>query len=161
MTSVHSLRHEALNKIQQETKNWGPGVIRIEELDCRMKVFAGDPYCSGGCHGLMLDWLYMIKDRKPNLWNKLPPWAVVMGKYKGDVAADRIMVVGDCSEVTGKLKVRKKRRIKGCPPMHKDLVLWYFLKAGIVNPFLRLDLIFDAYPCLFFSLCKRLIKGRL
>jgi len=31
--------------------------------------------------------------------------------------------------------------------------------AGIVNPMFRLDLIFDAYPCLFFCWMRRLLKG--
>jgi hypothetical protein len=55
----------------------------------------------------------------------------------------------------------KREKVKGCPPKHKDLVLWLFLKAGIINPMLRLDLIMDAYPYLFLSCCRRLLKGRL
>jgi len=103
----------------------------------------------------------MIKDRKPELWKRLPPWTVVIGKYPGDVTADRVMIIGTCSKVQGRLTARRKRRIKGCPPKHKDLVLWMFLKTGILNPMFRFDLIIDAYPCLFFSRVKRLLKGRL
>jgi hypothetical protein len=51
-------------------------------------------------------------------------------------------------------------RVPGCPPKHKDIVLWFFLKAGILNPMVRLDLIWDAYPCLFFTWCRRFVKGR-
>jgi hypothetical protein len=29
-----------------------------------MNILVGEPYCIGGCHGVFLDWLYMIKDRK-------------------------------------------------------------------------------------------------
>jgi len=56
---------------------------------------------------------------------------------------------------------RKIRKIKGCPPRHKDLVLWLFLKAGILNPIFRADLIIDAYFFLFLSWIKRLIKERI
>jgi uncharacterized protein (DUF362 family) len=151
----------SLEKMRERTKDWKTGFIRVDEVNCGIKVLTGEPYCTGGCHGVFLDWLYMIKDRKPELWKRLPPWTVVIGKYPGDVTADRVMIIGTCSEVQGRLTARRKRRIKGCPPKHKDLVLWMFLKTGILNPLFRFDLIIDAYPCLFFSWVKRLLKGRL
>jgi len=126
-----------------------------------VRVLSGEPYCSGGCHGIFLDWLYMIKDRKPKLWNSLPAWTVVIGKYSGDVSAKRLMIIGTCSEIQGKVTARKRRKIKGCPPRHKDLVLWLFLKAGILNPLFRLDLIFDAYLFLFLSWLRRIVKERI
>ena len=147
-------------EIQTRTKDWKTEFKRVDEVDCNIKVLCGEPYCTGGCHGVFLDWLYMIKDRKPKLWKNLPPWTVVIGKYKGDVSTERLMVIGSCSEILGKVKARTRRKIRGCPPRHKDLVLWMFLKTGILNPLFRLDLIIDAYPLLFFSWCKRLFKGR-
>jgi uncharacterized protein (DUF362 family) len=150
----------ALTDIQEKTKNWDLGYIRADEVDCGIKVLCGEPYCIGGCHGVMLDWLYMIKDRKPKLWKKLPPWTIVMGKYKGDVSADKLMLIGSCTEIQGKVRAKKKRKIKGCPPKHKDLVLWFFLKTGIVNPLFRLDLIIDAYGFLFLTWFKRFITMR-
>jgi len=150
----------SLEEIQRKTKDWKTGFIKVDNVDCNIKVLSGKPYCTGGCHGVFLDWLYMIKDRKPRLWKKLPPWTVVIGKYRGDVSAERLMVIGSCSEIQGKVKARKRRKIKGCPPRHKDLVLWMFLKTGIMNPLFRLDLIIDAYPLLFFSWCKRFFSGR-
>jgi len=33
-------------------------------------------------------------------------------------------------------------------------------ETGIINPMFRLDLIIDAYPCLFFCWIRRLFKGR-
>lgn len=150
-----------LEEIQQKTKTWDTGFLKVNEVDCNMNILVGEPYCIGGCHGVFLDWLYMIKDRKKELWDKLPPWTVVMGKYKGDVTADRLMVIGSCSEVQGEIQARKRRKIKGCPPKHKDLVLWFFLKAGIINPLLKFDLVMDGYFYLFLSWLKRLIRGRL
>jgi uncharacterized protein (DUF362 family) len=151
----------SLQEIRKKTGDWDLGVMRVEEVRCGMEALCGEPYCDGGCHGILLDWLHMIKDRKPKLWRRLPAWTVVVGKYKGDVTAGRLMILGTCSEVQGSIKARRKARIKGCPPKHKDLVLWFFLKAGILNPLFRLDLIWDAYPCLFFSWCRRLLKGAL
>jgi hypothetical protein len=102
----------------------------------------------------------MIKDRKPELWTKLPDWTVVIGKYQGDVTAKRVLLVGSCTEIKGKVKAKRKIRIRGCPPKHKTLVLLLFLRAGIMNPLFRLDLIIDAYPFLFWTWFKRFITGR-
>jgi uncharacterized protein (DUF362 family) len=149
-----------LDELRQKTEGWETGVIRVDKVDCAITVLSGEPYCTGGCHGVFLDWLYMIKDRKPALWSKLPPWTVVIGKYAGDVSADKLLLLGSCTEVQGRISAKRKRRIRGCPPKHKTLVLLLFLKAGIINPIFRLDLIIDAYPFLFWTWFKRLVKGR-
>jgi len=151
----------SLEEICEKTKNLNTGFIRVEAAHENIRVINGEPYCPGGCQGVFLDWLYMIRDRKPELWAKLPAWTVVMGKYSGSIEARRLLILGDCTGVQGKIRARKKRRIRGCPPRHKSLVLWLLLKAGIVNPLFRLDLILDAYFFLFLSWVRRLLKGRL
>lgn len=151
----------SLEEIRQKTKNWDLGMVRVDEVDCNIKTIVGEPYCDGGCHGVFLDWLYMFKDRKPELWKNMPDWTVVIGKYSGDVSASRLMVIGTCSEIKGNVKARKKRKIRGCPPKHKDLVIWFILKAGIISPLFRPDLIIDSYLILFINWCKRLVRGRL
>jgi uncharacterized protein (DUF362 family) len=150
----------SLEELRERTKTWDTGFIRAEEVDCNIKILSGEPYCTGGCHGVFLDWLYMIKDRKPALWTKLPSWTAVIGEYKGDVAAERLLLIGACTKIDGRVSAKKKRRIRGCPPKHKTLVLLLLLKAGIINPLFRLDLIIDAYPFLFWTWFKRLVKGR-
>jgi len=150
-----------LDELKQKTKDWDLGLVRVDKADCGIKTIIGEPYCSGGCHGVFLDWLYMAKDRKPRLWKNLPPWTVVIGQYKGNVEAEKLMIIGTCSEIQGEVRARRLRKIKGCPPKHKDLVLWMLLKAGILNPFYRIDLILDAYFFLFISWCRRLVRGRL
>jgi uncharacterized protein (DUF362 family) len=150
----------SLEEVKARTKTWETGLIKVDDVDCNIKVLSGEPYCTGGCHGVFLDWLYMIKDRKPKLWQNLPSWTVVIGKYRGNVTADKLLLVGSCTGIEGQVSAKKKRRVRGCPPKHKTLVLWLFLKAGIVNPMFRFDLIIDAYPFLFLSWVKRFISGR-
>ncbi len=150
----------SLDEVRERTKTWETGFIKVDDVECGIKVLSGEPYCTGGCHGVFLDWLYMIKDRKPKLWRNLPSWTAVIGKYKGDVSADRLLFIGSCTQVEGTVSARIKRKVRGCPPKHKTLVLWLFLKAGIINPLFRLDLIIDGYPFLFLSWAKRLITGR-
>jgi len=64
----------SLSSLQDKTKDWNTGFIRVDDVDCGIEVLSGEPYCTGGCHGVFLDWLYMIKDRKQELWEHLPPW---------------------------------------------------------------------------------------
>jgi len=150
----------SLQEIRERTKTWETGFIRADDLDCNIKIRSGEPYCTGGCHGIFLDWLYMIKDRKPKLWAKLPAWTTVIGKYKGDITTDRLLLIGACTEIEGRVKAKRKVRIRGCPPKHKTLVLLLFLRAGIINPLFRFDLIIDSYPFLFWTWFKRFITGR-
>jgi uncharacterized protein (DUF362 family) len=150
----------SLQEIREKTKTWKTGFIRADDVDCPIKIRSGEPYCTGGCHGVFLDWLYMIRDRKPKLWVKLPDWTVVIGKYKGDLTAKRLLLIGACTEIDGRVKAKRKIRIRGCPPKHKTLVLLLFLRAGIINPLFRFDLIIDGYPFLFWTWFKRFITGR-
>ena len=150
----------SLQEIRERTKTWETGFIRADDVDCNIKIRSGEPYCTGGCHGVFLDWLYMIRDRKPRLWAKLPAWTTVIGKYKGDITADRVLLIGACTEIEGRVKAKRKIRIRGCPPKHKTLVLLLFLRAGIINPLFRFDLIIDSYPFLFWTWFKRFITGR-
>jgi uncharacterized protein (DUF362 family) len=150
----------SLEELQKKTKTWDTGYIRVDQVDCAFQILCGEPYCIGGCHGVFLDWLYMIKDRKPQLWTELPEWTVVIGKYKGEVNAKRVMIIGSCSEIIGKVDAKKIRRIKKCPPKHKSLVLGFVLKAGVFSPLFRWDLILDAYLFLFISWCRKILKGR-
>lgn len=149
-----------LQEIQKKTEAWETGYKKVDEVKTNITVLSGEPYCRGGCQGVFLDWLYMIKDRKPALWKNLPPWTVVIGQYTNNVSARNLMLVGTCTEIKSKVRAKRIRRIRGCPPRHKKIILLMFLKAGILSPMFRLDLIIDAYPLLFFSWCKRFIKAR-
>jgi hypothetical protein len=150
-----------LDQARERTATWDVNVIRVEEAHGNIRVLSGEPYCHGGCHGVFLDWLYMIKDRKPKLWRKLRSWTVVIGSYKGDVTADRVLLLGSCTAVDGRIRARKVRRINGCPPRHKTLVLGLFLKAGIWNPLIRPELVFDGYVYQGWAILRRFLKGRL
>jgi uncharacterized protein (DUF362 family) len=150
-----------LDEVRRATRDWDLGFRPVTEVPGNIRVLSGEPYCTGGCQGVFLDWLYMIQDRKPRLWADLPPWTAVIGDYPGDVAARRVLLLGTCTRVRGKVRARRKIRIRGCPPKHKTLVLWMFLKAGIINPLFRLDLIIDSYFFLFLSWLRRIVKERL
>ncbi|MDH4219170.1 MAG: DUF362 domain-containing protein [Candidatus Aminicenantes bacterium] len=41
----------SLEKMQERTSDWKTGFIRVDAVDCGIEVLAGEPYCTGGCHG--------------------------------------------------------------------------------------------------------------
>lgn len=149
----------SLNELKHITSARENGFKRVDAVEGPVKVFAGEPYCFGGCHGVFLDWLYMLKDRSPSTFQKRKEIAVVIGEFTGDVTAKKVIILGDCSKVRGRIEAKKISRIKGCPTRHKDLILYLLLKAGIRAPLFRPELLIDAYPLLFWSNLKGWIKN--
>lgn len=149
----------SIKELKEITSSKENGFKRVDSVDGPLKVFAGEPYCFGGCHGVFLDWLYMLKDRSPSTFEKRKEIAVVIGEFKGEIMAKKVIILGDCSKVEGKVKAKKITRIKGCPTRHKDLILHLLIKAGIRAPLFRPELLMDAYPFLFWSNLKGWIKN--
>ncbi|MEW6457082.1 MAG: DUF362 domain-containing protein [Acidobacteriota bacterium] len=150
-----------LEELRRKTGERDIGFIRVENLDGPIRVLSGEPYCIGGCQGIMLDWLYMLKDRAPSTFNKKRDLTVVIGEYNGDVSSKRIILLGDCTKVNGRIEAKRISRIKGCPVRHKDLILHFFLKTFIRAPLMRLDLLIDAYPFLWLSHLKGWVRERI
>jgi uncharacterized protein (DUF362 family) len=148
-----------LEELKKRTSVRENGFRRVDSVEGPVKVFAGEPYCFGGCHGVFLDWLYMLKDRAPLTFEKKKDIAVVIGEVEGDVKAKKVIIVGNCSKVKGNIKAKKISKIKGCPTRHKDIILYLLLKAGIKSPLFRIDLLIDAYPFLFLSNFKGFLKN--
>jgi uncharacterized protein (DUF362 family) len=149
----------SIEELKNKTKEVDNGFVRVDRVDGPFKVLSGEPYCTGGCQGIMLDWLYMLKDRALSKFNRKKDVTIVIGKYFGNIISKKVIFVGDCTEVNGKIQANKIMKIKGCPPRHKDLILHFFLKTGIRAPLMRLDLLIDAYPFLFWSHLKGKIKN--
>jgi hypothetical protein len=114
------------------------GFFPVEEFKCNFDIRSGVPYCIGGCHGIFLDWLHMVKDRKPNRLKRFPKLTVLIGKVKGPIEAKKVLLVGDCAKASNPVKAKKIKRIKGCPPTHKriiwDMMVKYLLFAPLVLP---------------------------
>ncbi len=150
-----------LEELKERTATRGTGFLKVDVLDSPVKVVSGESYCYGGCNGIMLDWLYMLKDRAPQSFKRKRDITVIIGRFKGEVESKKVILLGDCTEVEGILKAKKIFKIKGCPVKHKDIILHFFLKTFIRAPLLRPELLMDAYPLLWWSHFKGWIKERL
>jgi uncharacterized protein (DUF362 family) len=121
------------------------GYYPVHEFKCNFNIHSGTPYCTGGCHGIFLDWLHMIKDRTPNRLKKFPSIPVLIGKVNEPVESDRVLLVGDCAPASPGVKARKMVRIKGCPPTHKMIVLVMLLRFFLFAPLVLPSLIWDGF----------------
>jgi len=119
------------------------GFYPVDRFKCNFDIRSGTPYCTGGCHGIFLDWLHMVKDRKPKLLKRFPKLTVLIGKVKGPLEAKKVLMVGDCAKASHPVKSKKIVRIKGCPPSHKrivfDMMVHYRILAPLVLPSLIID----------------------
>jgi uncharacterized protein (DUF362 family) len=94
----------------------------LNELQTPIQFFAGvvpgtDIVCDGGCEAAVKGCLGTIEKRTPGSLARAKPGALIHGVYTGDVEVPDgpAVLVGDCTEVRGRLKAKKVKRIKGCP----------------------------------------------
>ncbi|MFQ6089771.1 MAG: DUF362 domain-containing protein [Candidatus Methanofastidiosia archaeon] len=158
LDDIEVLGDVALEDLKEITKKHENGYKRVDELSYNLDIRCGEPYCVGGCNGVFLDWIYMIKDRRSEIIEKLPNLPVVIGEYEGDVEGFRMVYIGDCAKVKGR-KPLLRVRIKGCPPAHRDIILKMWLFAGIRSPLVRVDTIYDSYVYGTYVWLKRKILG--
>ncbi len=130
------------------------GVFRIDQFPAmaaakgypvKLKFVRGEPFCPGGCHGIFLDWLFMLLDRQPEKLRRLPPLTVVLSHTQEEIVADRVLLVGNCAARSPHIRARQQKRIGGCPPSHRTIILWMAIHYGVLAPFFRPELIVDSY----------------
>lgn len=121
------------------------GFFPIEKYSCNFRIYSGEPYCVGGCQGIFLDWLHMIKDRNPKLFMRLPQLTVVIGKVKERIEANKVVMIGNCATASDNVKAKRIVRIRRCPPCHKRIVLAMLFHFLIFNPLVRPSLIIDGF----------------
>ena len=125
------------------------GNIPVEQFESNFDIKSGSPLCTGGCHGIFLDWLYMVKDRKPKLMKRFPKIPVIIGKIEESIQSKKVLLIGDCAKESPNIKASRVIKIKGCPPTHKWIVLNMLFHFFLFNPLVRPSLIWDgfvAYP---------------
>jgi uncharacterized protein (DUF362 family) len=138
-----------IQKAQAITSKLNFGFMPVDQFPSNFKIHSGTPYCTGGCHGIFLDWLHMIRDRSSGELKKFPKIPVLIGKVVQKIAAKRVLLVGNCAAASPNIDSKHVIRIPGCPPTHKAIVLLmmfrFFLFAPLVCPSLIIDS-FVLYP---------------
>lgn len=121
------------------------GYKPVDQFDCNFTIHCGNPYCIAGCQGIFLDWLHMIKDRKPSLLKRFPKLDVVVGKIKKELKTSKVLLLGDCAQASIGIEAKRIIRIKGCPPTHKRIIWDMMVKLFILAPLVRPSLIIDGF----------------
>jgi len=92
--------------------------------------------CYGGCICSIKGALGTAEKKYPGTLKKAKKAAVVMGYYEGDVIhpGETVVLVGTCAGVGGRLTAKRIVRVKGCPVMVKDLMLFVLFRLGVRSP---------------------------
>ena len=131
--------------IQAKTKNLDYGFYPVDQFECNFKIISGTPYCTGGCQGIYLDWLHMVKDRKPKTLKRFPVLTALVGKVTQKVEDKTILLIGDCAQASHNIHAKRIVRIKGCPPTHKRIVWDMMVKFFLLAPLVRVSLVWDGF----------------
>ncbi len=134
-----------IDEAQKITSKYENGYMPVDRFKSPFRIISGTPYCYPGCQGVFLDWLYMIKDRKPWLIDKFPPITVIIGAVDDEIEDENILLIGDCAMASKRLRASKIKKILGCPPWHRDIILEMALKYLLISPLIRPDTVFDSY----------------
>ena len=121
------------------------GFYPVDLFPSNFRIQTGIPYCTGGCQGIFLDWLHMIKDRKPKLLKRFPKISVLIGKVEKAIEDRTVLLVGNCAQASHPIRARRVVRIKGCPPTHKRIVWDMMVKFLLLAPLVRPSLIIDGF----------------
>lgn len=94
----------------------------IQKLDTPLKFYCGDAperdaFCYGGCLAAVKGCLGTTDKRRPGAVKNARPGAIVTGIYDGDVVhpGQTVLMLGDCTKVTGELVAGRVKRLPGCP----------------------------------------------
>jgi uncharacterized protein (DUF362 family) len=134
-----------MEKAHQAVKDLDFGFYPVDQFECNFDIKSGKPYCIGGCQGIFLDWLHMVKDRSPKRLKRFPKLTVLIGKVSEPIEADKVLLVGDCALASPNVKARKISRIRGCPPTHKRIILTMMFKHFLFAPLVLPSLIWDGF----------------
>jgi uncharacterized protein (DUF362 family) len=121
------------------------GFHPVQDFPCRFRIQSGEPLCIGGCQGVFLDWLHMVKDRLPGQLDRFPKMTVLVGRVEKAVNDKTVLLIGDCAKASPRVSARRVARIPGCPPTHKRIVLTMMLRFFLIAPLVRPSLIVDSF----------------
>ncbi|MDO9547975.1 MAG: DUF362 domain-containing protein [Candidatus Marinimicrobia bacterium] len=135
----------SIEDVQKKTKHLDYGFYPVDQFKCNFKIISGTPYCTGGCQGIFLDWLHMVKDRKPKTLERFPKLTALVGKVTEKVEDKTVLLIGDCAQASSNIHAKRIVRIKGCPPTHKRIVWDMMINFLLLAPLVRPSLVWDGF----------------
>lgn len=131
-----------LEELQEKTKNLDRTFHDPRELDTPIRFYFGNhpggkEICNTGCVNMIKSCLAVMDANSPGCLDSARPVAVVIGEYDGDVDGQGhpIILVGDCTEIGGKV-TGKTKRVKGCPVLVPMFMIPGCMAFKTPNPYL-------------------------
>jgi len=132
----------SLAELKEKCKNLDRTYSNLKEVDTPMRFFFGHypdgkDYCHTGCLNMLKTLFAIAEANTPGALKKARPIAIVVGEYDGDVdgAGEKVILVGDCTKVSGKIK-GSTTRVRGCPVTVPFFMITYCYYAGIKSPYM-------------------------
>ncbi len=111
-----------LEELREKTKDIVSEYQDIHEVETPLKFYCGNApernaFCYGGCLAAVKGCLGTVDKRRPGSVQNAKPGAIVTGVYGGDVIhpGQPVMLLGECTRVTGRLEAGTVKRLPGCP----------------------------------------------
>jgi uncharacterized protein (DUF362 family) len=130
-----------IEELAQKTRGIESPFQELQKLETPIHFYEGinrktGNICYGGCICSVKGVLGTAEKKYPGTLASAKKGAMVMGYYKGDVIhpGETVALIGDCTEVTGRLDAGKVIRFKGCPATVKDLMMFLLRHFGIKSP---------------------------
>ncbi len=129
LEDIEILGDYPLDELQYKTRDIVSEYQDIQKVETPIDFYCGDApsgsFCYGGCLAAVKGCLGTIDKRCPGAVRNARPGAIVTGIYHGDVIqpGKPVFLVGDCTEVKGRLEAGKVVRLPGCPVGAYNLLL--------------------------------------
>lgn len=155
-----------VEELKEKTKSLDRTFNDLREIDFPVKIYlghypGGNEICNTGCANMLKTCFAIMDANAPGCLKKARPISIVVGEYEGDVDGgdEAVILVGDCTKVTGTLKGKPIRRVKKCPvtvPFFMNTAAYYM---GVKNPYFDINalLLFPYYTLL--SLSRKAIAN--
>ena len=131
----------AIEALRERTKDLDSPFQDLQKLDSPIRFYEGvnpatGQNCYGGCICSVKGTLGSADRRYAGNLVNARRGAIVMGAYDGDVMhpGEPVVLVGDCTRVSGKLEAAKVIRFAGCPPKVATLMTMMPRHFGMRSP---------------------------
>ncbi len=131
----------ALDELRDITRGVESEYQDIHKVKTPIKFYCGyspgrKEFCYGGCLAAVKGCLGTIDKRRPGSVAAARPGAIVTGINDCDVIhpGQTVVLVGDCTKVTGRLEAAKVKRLKGCPIGTSQLIFGLPGSFGLPSP---------------------------
>lgn len=134
----------AFEELRSRTKQLDRSFNDLRTMDLPVKLHLGNhpngtKPCHTGCINMLKAVFAILDANDPGCLQKIEPYTIVVGEVDGDVDGGdgKVVLVGDCTKVSGTIK-GKVKRVRGCPVPVPIFTLYACRFGRVKSPYLDL-----------------------